>query len=65
MLSDQLLSALRGQGYVLISRIGIDDAVSKAGGLGMITVDRRSPEPIRRIFPQPIESAKPNTLSSR
>src|SRR5258708_33000235 len=32
---------------------------------GPIRVDRRSPEPVRDIRPQPVHSAKQNTLSSR
>jgi hypothetical protein len=62
---DYQWNTLRDQGYVLISGVGLDNAVSMARGLGMITMDRRSPELVRRISPQPIESAKPNTLSSR
>lgn len=65
MLDDQSLNALRDQGYAFISRIRLEDALAAVQGLGPITVDQRSPEPIRRISPQPIESAKTNTLSSR
>lgn len=65
MLDDQSLNELRNQGYVFISRIGLEDAFAAAKGLGPITVDQRNPEPIRRISPQPIDSAKTNTLSSR
>lgn len=65
MLNNSALNTLRDRGYVATAEINLDDAVSASRELGEVTVDRRSPDLVRRISPQSVASAKQNTLSSR
>ncbi|MBR0754955.1 TauD/TfdA family dioxygenase [Bradyrhizobium jicamae] len=59
------LSQLKREGYLLLSEVDEGDLAGTAQELGPLRVDPRSPEPIRDIRPQDLESAKQNTLSSR
>lgn len=65
MVIDSVHKALRAEGYAKVSAVDLTDVVDCARSLGEISMDHRSPDPIRRISPQPLDSAKENTLSSR
>jgi len=56
---------LERAGYSFTEGVVAGDLINIAQLLGPIRVDRRSPEPVRDIRPQPAHSAKQNTLSSR
>jgi len=56
---------LEHAGYSFTHGVYQKDLIEIVQQLGPIRVDRRSPEPVREIRPQPICSANPNTLSSR
>jgi len=43
----------------------VEKALSMAAGMGRVTHDPRHPDNVRRISPQSLELANPNTLSSR
>ncbi len=56
---------LLNDGYTLLPHVRHEDLEYIAQTLGPIEVDKRNPEKIREIRPEPISSASPNTLSSR
>lgn len=56
---------LENAGYLFAHGVHQTDLIDIAQRLAPIRVDRRSPELVRDIRPQPIDSAKQNTLSSR
>lgn len=64
-LTRRITCGLAEHGFVLLVGIKVEELSRIAAGLGIITVDRRSPEAFRRISPQETAYAKPNTLSSR
>jgi alpha-ketoglutarate-dependent taurine dioxygenase len=59
------INELERAGYLCMPGICQTDLTDIAERLGPIRVDPRSPEPVRDIRPQPVHSAKENTLSSR
>ncbi len=59
------LMGLERDGFVFVGGVCETDLVNIVQQLGPIRVDPRSPDPVRDIRPQPIQSAKKNTLSSR
>lgn len=59
------INELGRTGYSFTRGVYQGDLINIVQHLGPIEVDPRSPEPIRNICPQPVCSAKPNTLSSR
>jgi alpha-ketoglutarate-dependent taurine dioxygenase len=59
------INELERAGYSFMRGICQTDLINIVQHLGPIRVDRRSPEPVRDIRPQPVHSAKQNTLSSR
>ncbi|WP_081494288.1 TauD/TfdA family dioxygenase [Bradyrhizobium genomosp. III] len=59
------LSQLQRKGYLFVSEVSEADLACTVQQLGSLRVDPRSPEPIRDIRPQDLNSAKQNTLSSR
>jgi alpha-ketoglutarate-dependent taurine dioxygenase len=63
MSSDE--EGLKRRGFLLMSGVPETELMDFAHQLGSIRVDKRSPELVREIRPQPLESAKSNTLSSR
>jgi len=52
-------------GYCRLSGVTDGDLLPLAENLGLVTVDRRHPVPVRHIRPQDASTANPNTLSSR
>ena len=60
-----MLLGLRENGFFYAREIAPVQLADIASGLGIITKDRRAPEAFRSISPERIESARPNTLSSR
>jgi len=52
-------------GYAILNAVEVESVLEIAQMLGRVTVDPRSPEPMRRISPQHLSIAEPNTLSSR
>jgi alpha-ketoglutarate-dependent taurine dioxygenase len=59
------INELEHAGYSFTHGIYQKDLIEIVQQLGPIRVDLRSPEPVREIRPQPADSAKQNTLSSR
>ena len=59
------IEALERQGYSFTRGACETDLIDIVRPLGKVRVDPRSPEPVRDISPQPIGTAKENTLSSR
>jgi L-asparagine oxygenase len=59
------VNELQRVGYSFTGGVCQTDLIEIVQHLGSIRVDRRSPEPVRDIRPQPVHSAKQNTLSSR
>ena len=59
------ISQLEREGFLLTYGVCETDLIDLVQQLGPIRVDRRSPDPVRDIRPQPVQSAKKNTLSSR
>jgi hypothetical protein len=59
------ITVLEREGYVLARDVCQTDLIDIVQELGPIRVDPRSPDRVRDIRPQPIHSAKENTLSSR
>jgi L-asparagine oxygenase len=59
------MSGLERQGYSFARSVRETDLIDIVQQLGDIRVDPRSPAPVRDIRPQPLRSAKENTLSSR
>jgi alpha-ketoglutarate-dependent taurine dioxygenase len=59
------ISELEREGFLFTHGICEIDLIDIAQQLGPIRVDPRSPDPVRDIRPQPVRSAKKNTLSSR
>jgi alpha-ketoglutarate-dependent taurine dioxygenase len=56
---------LERDGYTFMRNVSETNLAQLAQKLGPIRVDPRSPVPVRDIRPQPVHSAKNNTLSSR
>jgi L-asparagine oxygenase len=56
---------LRRAGYSLTHAVPETDLMGFVQALGSVRVDPRSPELVRDIRPQSVDSAKTNTLSSR
>lgn len=65
MLDEVARKSLDQNGYVLVPNVQPSDLALTCESLGRVTVDKRSPQPYRRISPQQIELARENTLSSR
>jgi L-asparagine oxygenase len=59
------INELENAGYSFTHGVNQKDLIEIVQQLGSISVDRRSPELVREIRPQPAHSAKQNTLSSR
>jgi L-asparagine oxygenase len=59
------MSRLKREGYSFTSRVCQGHLLDILRRIGRIRVDPRSPELVRDISPQSIQSAKENTLSSR
>lgn len=56
---------LNSDGYIVLSKLELSQVIDIAKSLGNVTMDKRSPEPYRKISPQSLVTAKANTLSSR
>ncbi|WP_189472954.1 TauD/TfdA family dioxygenase [Litchfieldella qijiaojingensis] len=65
MLDQTIREQVEIHGHVLLREIELSQVTKVARLFGEITADIRSPDPYRRISPQALDSAKPNTLSSR
>lgn len=52
-------------GYTVLDVDCLEDVIGFVARLGPITADARNPDPYRRIRPQTLDRANPNTLSSR
>lgn len=65
MLGDGAQHDLRLTGFHYQHEVGLTECMRIAHSLGVPVGDVRTPEPIRLIRPQPTETAKRNTLSSR
>jgi L-asparagine oxygenase len=61
----QVSSDLRNNGFWRGHVGSAADALHMAAQMGGVTRDPRHPNDLRRISPQPLEAANPNTLSSR
>jgi alpha-ketoglutarate-dependent taurine dioxygenase len=59
------VSQLESNGFVFARGVQETDLIEIIQRLGIVRVDPRSPIPVRDIRPQPLASAKANTLSSR
>src|SRR5262245_17548310 len=59
------VSQLETNGFVIARGVPEVDLLDIVRPLGKVRVDPRSPTPVRDIRPQPPNSAKANTLSSR
>lgn len=64
-LTGSTAAAFSSRGYCNVMLEHLDEVLDLARSLGTITFDTRHPELYRRIHPQQIETATPNTLSSR
>ncbi len=58
-------SDLARNGFTVVRGVELSDVIKLANSVGNVTMDKRSPQPYRRISPQRVAAAKGNTLSSR
>ena len=65
MLDLTVREEVRTKGYIFLTDIELSRAHEVTKLFGRITADRRNPDPLRRISPQPLANSNPNTLSSR